>query len=728
MASRKIIQIGEHRIELPPYPTSKSEILFFEEKMPYWRRQTDLPKLFFDYNKYHTAINRDLTLYDNDGVLISLSEEDTKLLQYYQTRELRRRTEGVWFKNGTDIIWMPGDYYFNLQWGPMLSLPQQYGDFRWFQNDVMILKSKVDTDPDDLGLYLAKAKKTGISQIMSGAYVNEATMIRGKNFGIMSKTFEQDAKPLNMALIFHIIERLPDILMPEERKRNEHEIIFGRSKNYKTLKTQTKPLNTRIFASKTKPTGFDGPVMHKVWLDEFPKYWEAAKQSPELVFNKTQETVKKQQIINGKMYLTSYSPEDDNRGYREARKIYFESKLATRDKILNRTKSNLICHTIGTLESAEGTFLPNGKTDQKKAFYFNEAERNAVKNDKSKYLAKQRQYPRNEDEAWGTSGMSTVFDTIRIGFQKSDLEAMHISGARPYQEGRLIWANQMWELGKFDARPKGQFCPVFFEALTEDQISNNNEGRLHIFEMPAPEQRCLALLHKSKDENGKIKPLQTSINIGGIDPTDYANASTVNVGSKNAAYCMNLYDPILDTKKNRVASNILLSEYFFRPENPDEFYEDMVKEIIFFDKRVIVEANKKWLVTKLINEGLYNYLLLRKSDGTISPYKEGDENKLVSTTHDLIDSIVRLIKRYTAEVVGQDAGIDYLKHIKSKRLLDQLGNFDPTNTKIYDLVMAFGYTRLAAESFSIFKNSENVAEDDVTPEQMQILMKKITGI
>ena len=42
--------------------------------------------------------------------------------------------------------------------------------------------------------------------------------------------------------------------------------------------------------------------------------------------------------------------------------------------------------------------------------------------------------------------------------------------------------------------------------------------------------------------------------------------------------------------------------------------------------------------------------------------------------------------------------------------------------------MAFGYTRLAAESFSIFKNSENVAEDDVTPEQMQILMKKITGI
>lgn len=726
MASRKVIQIGEHKIQLPPFPESKDQILFHGENDPYWRRQTDFPRIFFDYNKYHTKINQDNTQYDNnEGHLISLSVDDTATLKRLQTRELNRRRYGLWMKNGKDIIWLAPDYYFNLQWGPMLSLAKKYGDFRWFQNDAMILKHHVDHDGNRLGFYISKAKKTGITQIMAGAYANESTMVRGKNFGIMSKTFDEDAKALNMALYFHIIENLPDILLPEEKKRNEHEIIFGVGKAHKQLKTPTKPLNTRVYASKTKPSGFDGPVMWKDWLDEFPKYWESAKQSPDLVFKKTQETVKLQQQINGKMYITSYSPEDDNRGFYEAKKIYEESKLATQDKILGRTKSGLLCHFIGTLESAEGCFLPNGKTDQKKAFYFNEAERDAVKGDRLQLQAKQRQYPRTEDEAWGIGGKSSVFDTIRIGIQIKEVEAELLTGVRPYKEGKLLWTNSMWEAGKFDIRPSGMFSPIYFEPLTDEQIMKGEEERLLIYEMPGDEEICRGLKANNRDEYNRLMPLDDSINVGGVDPTDYAAKSDVIEGSKNASLTMNIYDPILDTRKGRVASNILMSEYFFRPENPDEFYEDLVKEILFFDKRVIVEANKKWVVTRLKNDNLHNYLLLLKPDGTIAPYKEGDDDRLVNTTHSLIDAYIRAIKRYLAQVKNGGVGIDYLFYQKCLRILKQLVHFKADDTKKFDLVVALGLTRLAAEAFSIFRL--DLIKDDDDTETIKMLMRKIKG-
>ena len=708
--ANKIIQIGEHKIKLPAYPSSRDEILFINERDPYWRRQEDIPRIFYDYNKYLTALNQDNTLYDQDGNLVSLSIDDTRLVKRFQDRELKRRVHGIWFKNGNDVMWMPGDYYFNLQWAPMLSLAKKYGDFRWFQNDAMIIKNYIDHDENILGGYFSKAKKTGISQIIAGAYANESTMTRGRNFGIMSKDFQNDTKALNMAMYFYIIDGLPDILLPEVRKRNEHELLFGKSVNHRSLKTSTKPLGTRVFASKTKPSGFDGPLMYKVWLDEFPKYWESAKQSPDMVFKKTQETVKQQQLIKGKLYLTSYSTEDNNRGYYEAQKIYFDGKLSTKDKIMGRTKNGLISHFIGTLESAEGCFLKNGKTDQKKAFYFNEAERDLVKGDRLALQAKMRQYPRTEEEAWGEGGNTSVFDTIRLGIQIKENDDELRSGVRPYREGRLVWDNSLWEMGKQNTRPAGVFAPVHFEELTREEIISGKEGRLHIFG-DLPFETCRSLIKNKRDEYGRLMPVDDSENIGAIDPTDYAIKSDVVVGSKNASHTGNLYNPILDTRYGKPISDILLAEYFHRPENPDEFYEDMVKEIIFFDKWVLPESNKKWLVTAFKKDNLHNFLLMRKKDGTIGPYAYGDDDRLMTTTHEVIDAYVRAIKKYIAEVKG-GTGIDRLALIKTQRLLKQLANFKADDTKKFDLAVCFGLLRLAVESFSIFKSGLNQNDND----------------
>lgn len=730
----EVIKIGEHNIVLPPRPKRKDDILFVNENGAYWRREEimkDFPKTFFQYDKYVTELDKPKIKFDEDGKLIALSVEETAKLKRLQEREIHRRIHGVWFRNNDQVLWMPGDYYFNLMWAPMKNLSANggYGDFRWFQNDYLIFKHYVDNDENSLGFFTTKAKKTGISQVTAGALVNESMLVSGKNFGIMSKSFD-DCRDLNMSLIFHIVNKLPDILRPEMRKPNLHNLTWGRSQNFRSLKTRTEPLGTTIFGSKTKPDGFDGPVMYRDWLDEFPKYWSSSNVSPQLTFEKVSETVKLQQQINGKIYITSYPPEDDNKGFYEAKKIYFDSKLKTiGDNPLRRTKSQLYSFFINTLESAEGTFNRFGKTDQRKAFYLNEMERSQLKGDRIKLQAKMRQYPRSEDEAWGDGGYASTYDGVRIGIQKKILEEDDSAGIRPYKEGRLVWANSMWEGGKYDTRKKGEFSNVFFEALSEEEILHGRSGRLRIYQEIPLEMRCRSLFANggkgNRDSNGFLKPMRDSERVGAVDPTDFVRKSGVEQGSMNASYTGNLYNPAIDTKYGKIASNIILSEYHYRPENPDEFYEDMVKEIIFMDKMVLIEANKKWLVTRLEQDNLQNFILYFDENGNIVPYNTNGQNKLISSTINLINAYVRAVKRYIQEVSKDSGMIDYLSTIKSIPLLTQLGKFRADATKEFDLGVCFGLLRLATESFEAYLSRKDSDKNNVDADALKVAFESL---
>ncbi len=693
----KIAIDDEHTYVSPIYPDSKAEILFVNEKTEnqYWRRQRDLPQSFFDYIPGLTVEDADATIYNSEGQLIQLSHEDTNILRRYFLRELHRRTHGVWMMIKGVLTYITGNHYFILQWGEMHGYTnpesgESFGEYREFQRDIAYFYDIIIKNENISGGFIAKAKKTGVTQFLSLSYLNESTLIKEKRFGMVSKSHE-DCKGTNMMLFQHALERLPMILKPRIKNITLSKVVFDSpKKNVITAKnlreTKAGGYKTFVEALPTKEDALDGPKIWRAWLDEFPKYKSPF---PKQLFDKSSESVKLQQQIYGKMFLSSYPPEDDSRGFQEAKKIYYESSLSTLNEI-NRTKTGLFKHFVSALNATEGTFDKYGKADKVKAFYLNEADRKSAGTDRREIQKKKRQYPRTEKECWESGGSGSAFDNVRISAQLADIEEEEKNGAIYYREGQLEWTN-------------GFMSKVIFTERTEFEKVNNIESKWRFFTKFKQSEINQPVIKGFKDASGRLMPDEHGLFAGAVDPTDYKLKKDVVEGSKNSIHVGIADDIKRNTEFHKIASNIIAAEYFFRSDDPDEFYDDLVMAILYFGMYVIVEANKGWVVTRLKKDGLQNFLLLAdKKLGVIRPFREGDELSLINTTEDRINDYCRAIARHI-RVPAEESEPDYLPLIKSTRLLYQLMDFDPNNTKKFDLVVSFGYLRLALESLSYIK-------------------------
>ena len=58
-------------------------------------------------------------------------------------------------------------------------------------------------------------------------------------------------------------------------------------------------------------------------------------------------------------------------------------------------------------------------------------------------------------------------------------------------------------------------------------------------------------------------------------------------------------------------SNTFVSEYINRPPKADIFYEDILKQCVFYGCQVLVENNKIGLIKYFQNRGYENYLMER---------------------------------------------------------------------------------------------------------------------
>ncbi len=726
MTKGKIKIIKDFHIQLPDVP-DKSEILFsnYPKKDQYWRR-TQYSKYFHDFIPYakkgevRTKAFQKETVYDSEDRLISLSEEDSLVVQRELRQENNRRMYGVYSMMNGELVWICPDYYYNLQWCQMKDLAQKYGNFREIQNDVLtVYRWALWPDQDWITSYfIPKCKKSGITQILAGTMLNEGSYLEGAELLAASKEYPH-ITDVFMAYLFHSYDNLPKIMQPMCKKRNLHEIIFGKPPAAKgsSGSIQGTGLNSRIAGQKTKPTCFDGPVVKRGVVDEFPKWWEASKVSPKVAFSKMSETVKLQQKKNGLLVFPSYMPEVDDRGYYEYRELCQNSQLALRDPVTGQTPTGGICLEVTALDSNEECFDIYGKCDQKKAYFLVSSEYNS-KNTSDAKQAHKRQYPMDKNDMYDSGGRGKTFDNIRLSFCYRELSLEISTGVLPFRLGNLRWDNSLWESGaKGNRRPQGEFGTVYFDELDEEErITQADNATLKIFQNLPADLLNVAVKNGIRDfDDGFLTCNDDNSMVGSFDPSDYVLKSDVVEFSMNAGHGGFIYDPKLHTRT--LKTNQLVYEYHFRHDDPDDTLEDLVKIILYFNARVIIEANKKWLVTAIKKEGLHHFLLLKQKDGSIKPYTEGDENELVNTTTDMIDAYCRAINRYWHKPKSDD-DLDNMKTVKSLPLLQQHMDFDVTNTKKYDLVVSYGYWRLAVESFSVFI-TERRAENNYDSDSLQ---------
>lgn len=694
--SKITIKLNEELEFITPTVPQRSTMINYgkHKKDQYWTRPNDLPKQFWDWNE-DVNINADKTEYD-EGILISLSIEDTILVWKFREREMDRRQNGVWILINGEPFYLTGDFYFFLMYCYMPGTG--YPDFRKFQLKIFYVIFLTIQNPDILGVYFQKAKKTGLTQIIVSVFLNHSTMTKERTFGFMNKT-GPEAETLNMSLFNASYEKLPAIMTPKITTKSESRIIFGKppvkytgtkGSIQKLAKSrQLKVLNTWIItAAPVKEPKFDGPKMYFIQLDEFPKY----KVSPKAIFEKVSETVKMQQTIVGKIFITSYPPEIDTPSFEEAKVIYYESKLSTiKDKTTwNRTQSGLICYYVSSLESTDGTFDKYGNADEELAMRRNQAERDGCKTTGA-LQAKIRQYSRTEEESWRTGGSGSTFNNIRLGDGKATWEKAEKTGELLKTNVFLHWTN-------------GRFTKVTYEPLTDEEIKEKKlKEYLEVYEMPAEQD----LNRVFKDNDEYWTPVSDTKYLFSMDPSDYIHKSAVKSDpSDNAIYVTSHFDIKRDTMMGRPASKVPVARWVWRPEDPNDAFEFLLKLMFFFGAFGIIEGNKPWVLTKLKELGLWNFMLVLMKDGTIQPFKYGEENMAgssISTSTTLINTLCRYGNSYLKKP-QMEGDVDYCMNLKVIMLYDSLMKFNPRNTQPSHDAMAWLYLLLALECFNVIQH------------------------
>lgn len=711
------LQVGEHVITLPDAPKSKNDVLFIDEKPDdaFWKRRIDYPDIFTNFCPFKTLIDCASTKWDgNTGELLQLSVDDTKIVRRIYSEITTKRKKGVFFRNGNDLEYLTGSHWFTLDHCKMFgnTKGEGYGLFYKYQRNVFYLLDYMWQDWI-LGLDISKAKKTGITQIIDGGYcVNMGTSMFQWMIGFMSRNMDV-AIENNMKLFLYAFDNLLLPLKPKvgfkAPKGGNIEFTEMTKKNSK-FSNGHDVLDTKIFCVPTALHSFDSHFMNIERMDEFPKYYQDSKQEPKEIFRNNKAGTKDQDFFRGRIILSSYPPEEDDIGSKQAGEVFRESKLVT--KKYGRTTSELIGWHIPAYQSLKSCIDKYGECNEKQAMEILGQNRERLQSDRKALLAEIRQNPNTEQEAFGSNTGSKIFDPQRVAEIKLSIEEEKaLLPAPPYLEGKLEWSNWRWELGLKNKRPRGQFCPVNFVPLTQQEIDRGETGRLRIYH-DLNEAQKNSVLRNGTDEFGCLIPNMFYSHTLGGDPTQHAAASEVIEGSKHAYVVKHRHDVRLDAVAKKVLTNIPSHIYFYRPELPDEAYEDLVKLIIYTGCLCAIEANVPEFATRLINEGLGRFMLVKDKSGNYCiwtrwmglPHEEDKQYHLIRTTANsqetrvLLETFVRLLKMIIARPAPGEK--DYGMGIRDERLIDQIENIDILNTKLFDLFMAYGYCEFADDVYS----------------------------
>jgi len=711
--------VGEHKIQMPPLPDNPKDVYFIDDEPEnaYWDRDRLLKEysdVWFKFVPYYTKVNQDASILDERGAYSSLNHEDTIYLFETYEKEMNRRRNGVHIRIENEIVWVTGDMWFVLMWCKTKRPDKKgdYFDFRMFQLEFFYLVRHTNVCEHILGLFISKPKKTGITNLMWLIFLNWVTMTKNINLGNMNIDQDKGAKTFRDHFLY-ALNGLPPAFKPQVKTKSEADgrITFGKSggskKGNASFNEDEDELGSNILCVPTVNHAFDVDVFSAIWYDEPPKY----KSDFGEVYRSNSAGTSIQDYIVGKIFLTSYTPEDSGQSFVSASKLFYDSELRTIKPGFIQTKSKLICYHIPAYKSWATSFDKYGRCNEKEAMAKIQAQRDAIKDKPKELQALIRQYANDKTEAWSVGGKGSVFDIIRVGELRAALkEEMMESPTNLFTPGNFKWANELWNINP-RLRRRGEFSEVYFEPLTAEEILKDTEYTVREYHPLPIEQRNMALkFGRDKDNNLLYPPIYH--NILGSDPTAHAETSEVIEGSTNSYWVKNRFNQAADTANRKIVSNIFTHEYFARPESPDDSFDDLLKMIIYTGSLSAVESNTPTVATNLISEGLGNYMIVNDLNGipviwrrwmgmTREPEKKYHLLKTVASGErkKTLEEFVRLWKAYIR--VPFPGGKDYGSTIKSERIFEDLANLDiKESTRKFDSFMASGWCLWADEVYS----------------------------
>ena len=657
----EVIELSGLLIQLPKKP-AKKDILFSDkpQKAQRWQRQ-ELP--------------RELLQVKSMDEWYETPKEFQQRWSGYVEREFRRRKEGLWFYNNGAPTYITGHHYMFLQWS---RIDIGYPSYLKFQRELFIHMAAVESDPRAVGQIYTKCRRSGYTNMCSAVLVDEATQVKNKLLGVMSKTGGDAQENIFMKKIVQIFKSYPFFFKPiQDGTTNPRmELAFREpskriTKNNKTSQVG-EALNTVINWKNTTNNAYDGEKLHVMYLDEAGKWEKPTDIRESWRIHRTCLLVGRN-IIGKALVGSTVNPLD--KGGRQFRDLYYSSDPSERNEN-GRTRSGLYSIFIPAYEALEGFFDMYGNPvveDPKEpvlgedgnlitigAKTFLKNERKALSQDGHELNEVIRQFPFVEDEAFRDSAKASLFNIGKIYEQIQHNQEMY--------PNPIVIGNFQWENGVPD---------------TKVVFSPDANGRWRIGWMPPEDMR-----NKEAFNNGSRTAPNAFLGVGGVDSYDI-DATVDGRGSKGACHLYNKFNM-------EYPSNMFIAEYASRPPLAKIFYEDVLMAAKFYGYPILIENNKYGIARYFESRGYDGYLLDRPEylGGASSSSKT---KGIPSNSQDVIQAHAQAVEAYIHNHVGVNEESGQMGRMYFDRTLEDWINFKIDDRTKYDLTISSGLALLAAQ-------------------------------
>lgn len=511
----------------------------------------------------------------------------------------------------------------------------------------------IETDGDHLFL-LADGTIVHNSVRAGNAIYYRTSRAKEKKSGIQSKT-DADGERLFSKQVVNPMKKLERIFLPLMDKAlgstPKKKISFNKTSSTAEKEDEeifeTKELISEIDFRSSTESAYDGEKMYVYISDECGKV-ERASIYKRHGMVKPCMTVGKR-IIGKMMYTTTVEDIGDADKYDEGNfeRLWDESNQNKKDSKTGQTISGLYRYFLPADHALEYDEYGYPKVEENRIFLENQREvysGNSV--EKASYI---RRYPLVIEEAFWTPGDEGIYDQIAVQNARDNLKAVN-------KEDLLIYGNLVWKNG---IRGSG----VDFIETKHGRFAFHKDFNI--------KNECL-IQNTDIDWTGDYIPRRAKERIIGVDPFDHKEISKGYTGSKAAAYLYIKYMP------RNPLSETFVAQYLMRPEDIDEFHEDIAKLAFATGAEVLIENQKQALI-KFLGDSKFKQFLV-SFDGNTTGVPASRKNKTAAA-----DATAIYIR-------------DSIEKVVFNELLDDWSRFNLKNSTKFDAAMAAGWALLGSFS------------------------------
>ena len=625
----------------------ESPILFqeFEKSEQYWRRP-------FDIRQYDVARKKEKSIQATNAKYLDDS------LEMMRRVEWQRRLNGIWMMINGEPVYITGLHYFYMTYW---KLDDGYPSYRITDREFFLFWQYCVEDDDCMGMVEATKRRQGKTYRSGAVLFEPISRTKNKVGGIQSKNDTDAQINVYRNAVINPFKFVPDFFKPiydEDKGANpKGELAFNKTfrKGDSVLDSAEEELNSVINYGSAKTHEYDGKKLYRYIGDECGKVKDIDVYERHRVVRFC--LLVDDRIIGKALYTTTV--EDRKYGGENFEVLWKASDQ--KNKINGRTESGLYKYFLPAHRAMN--YDKYGVPDEKKNMDIIIATRKQLENNAKELAAEMRRNPLSENELFMTDSTKCPFNVLVLTDTLNYCRNLPGDSTELAIRGDLVWATKdvkaIW-------------------------VPNNINGKWMMSYIP-PEAHQNNVYDNGRDEN-RYEPLNDIRFTIGCDPVSHG-IEAEHGGSNAAAVVFRK----LDINHRPELSDNFTADYLFDPDDPEEFYEDMIIACFFFGCKIHIEKQKFDIFNHFKKRG-YRKFVMDRPENTLGSDKVKQnfiDSPGTPASTSMIEFYIDRLKFHWAKKG---------RYCRLPRLLEDSLRFTYVTRTKHDLTVASGYAVVGAEA------------------------------